>query len=111
MNRREAITAVAAGVVTAAVSIPAAHATPPANEPVGLRAVWRWHEPTKEWIRCRMDTIKKGDTFSIELDERTGRRFVGVATSHPKYQADGVCCIESATGEEIKLGPGQHWLY
>ena len=103
MDRREmlgtAVAAVAAVSVGSGVGAVACHTV---DERPGLRAVWRWHEPSKEWIRCRMDTLKPGDTFSIEIDERTGSRFVGKVASHPRYLPDGVCEI-TGTGEDITV--------
>ena len=101
MDRREMIVAVAGGVVAAAVASPEVAAQEQIAAKPGLRAVWKWHEPTKEWVRCRMDTIKPGDRFSMEEEIGSRERFVGVAKSHPKY-VDGHCGI-TAEGETITV--------
>lgn len=102
MDRREMIGAAVAGVAAGCVGVVVGGDHVATETAISLRAVWRWHEPTKEWIRCRMDTLKPGETFSIELDERTGKRFVGKVASHPKYLPDGACEV-MGTGEEITV--------
>lgn len=100
MNRRDAITA-CAGVAIGLSSATVLADIPPQKDKSELRAVWKWIESGKEWIRVRMDTLKIGDTMSMEVEVGSKERYVGKVESNPKYE-NGECGL-TITGYTVTV--------
>ena len=54
---------------------------PPVFDP--LKEIWKWFPDRQEWLKLRLEHIKKGDTFLIETVAGSGYMYHCTATSTP----------------------------